>query len=183
MPRINSFTNLSLDGYFADLHDDMSWAHKHDPEWLEFVAANASSGGQLLFGRKTYDLMAAYWPTPLAAQQNPTVAAGMNAMPKYVASRTLTHVTWSNTTLLQGDLLAAVRKLKAQPGPDITILGSGSIVSQLTAAGLIDQLQIVVHPILLGQGKKLFSTLTERKNLTLLSSRQFTNGAVVLSYS
>jgi dihydrofolate reductase len=90
MPKLVVYNSVSLDGYFTDTHGDMSWAHKRDPEWQAFVSENASGGGgQLLFGRVTYDLMASFWPTPLAAQSNPIVVERMNNMPKFVFSTTL----------------------------------------------------------------------------------------------
>src|ERR1700741_2840066 len=102
MRKISSFTNVTLDGFYADTHGDMSWAHQdpNDKEWNEFSASNAKGGGALLFGRVTYQMMASFWPTPMAAKSMPDVAKGMNAMQKYVASRTLSEVSWQNSTLL-----------------------------------------------------------------------------------
>jgi dihydrofolate reductase len=184
MRKLASFTNISLDGFFADAKSDMSWAHKAptDTEWNEFTAANASGGGTLLFGRVTYDMMAGFWPTPMATQMMPEVAKGMNAMPKFVASRTMKKADWQNTTVLHGDLVTAVRKLKSEPGDDIAILGSGSIVAQLADAGLIDTFQVAVAPIVLGDGKALFHGIKNRLNLKLTDSRTFKNGSVVLWY-
>ena len=118
----------------------MGWAHKDpdDAEWNAFVAENANGGGQLLFGRITYEFMASYWPTPMAVENNPVVAERMNGMPKIVFSRTLDEASWNNTTLVKGDLVAEVRKLKKDAGADMAILGSGSIVSQL-ARGRTDR--------------------------------------------
>src|SRR5437762_14024954 len=116
MRRVTVFEQLSLDGYFADSNSDMSWAHKDDPEWNAFAGANASGGGVLLFGRRTYELMASFWPTPQAMEQLPEVAEGMNRMPKMVFSRTLDRATWNNTTLLRGDPAAEVRRLQRQEG-------------------------------------------------------------------
>lgn len=182
MRRISVFNNVSLDGFFTDAKNDMSWAHKHDEEWNAFASGNASGQGELLFGRVTYDMMAAFWPTPQAAQMLPHVAAGMNAMRKYVVSRTLDRAAWQNTTLVKGDLVAEATRLKEQPGPDLVILGSGSIVSQLTAAGLIDEYQIVLNPIVLGRGRTLFATVDRTLPLTLTKTRAFKNGNVVLWY-
>ena len=140
MRKLAAFIQVSLDGYFADADGGIGWAHKDpgDGEWNAFVADNAKGGGQLLFGRITYEFMASYWPTPMAAEQNPVVAERMNSMPKIVFSRTLDEAAWANTTLVNGDLVAEVRKLKKDAGPDMAILGSGSIVSQL-ARGRIDR--------------------------------------------
>lgn len=182
MRRVMVFNNVSLDGFFTDAHGDMSWAHTQDAEWNAFTSGNASAEGALLLGRVTYEMMAAFWPTPQAAQMLPQVAAGMNAMPKFVASRTLDAATWQNTTLLEGDVVDAVRRLKAEPGPDLVLLGSGSIVSQLTEARLVDEYQIVVHPIVVGKGRTLFETVTGKVPLRLTKTRAFTVGNVVLWY-
>lgn len=184
MRKLIAFEQVSLDGFFVDGKGDMSWAHKQqDPEWNAFVAGNASGDGALLFGRVTYEMMASFWPTPMAMESMPAVAEGMNRMPKLVFSRTLEQVSWKNTTLLKGDLAAQVRRLKGEPGPGIAILGSGSIVSQLAQAGLIDELQIVVNPIVLGQGRTLFEGVEQKIALKLVQSRAFGNGNVVLSYA
>ncbi len=182
MRKVNVFNNVSLDGFFTDAKGDMSWAHKQDEEWNAFASANASGNGELLFGRVTYDMMAAFWPTPQAAKMLPKVAAGMNAMRKIVFSRTLDTVSWQNTILMKGDLVTEVRRLKQQPGPDIVILGSGSIVSQLTQARLIDEYQLVLNPIVVGRGRSLFETVVDKFNLTLTRTQSFRNGNVVLWY-
>jgi dihydrofolate reductase len=182
MRKLVVFNMVSLDGYFVDTKGDMSWAHKHDDEWNTFVSGNASGNGMLLFGRVTYDMMAGYWPSPMALQNSPVVAKGMNAMPKIVFSRTLDKASWNNTTLLKGDLAAEVKKLKAAPGPDMVILGSGAIVSQLAQLNLIDEFQLAISPIVLGKGRTLFEGVTKRLNLKLTNSRTFGNGTVFVCY-
>jgi dihydrofolate reductase len=182
MPKLVVYNSMSLDGYFTDADGDMSWAHKRDPEWQAFVSENARGGGQLLFGRVTYDLMASFWPTPLAAQSNPIVAERMNNLRKYVFSTTLDQASWNNTTLFKGDLATEVRKLKQAPGPDIVIMGSGSVVAQLAEAGLIDQYQIVLNPLVVGSGRTLFEGVKRKLPLKLAKSRAFGNGNVVLLY-
>jgi dihydrofolate reductase len=182
MPKLVVYNSVSLDGYFTDADGDMSWAHKRDPEWQAFVSENASAGGQLLFGRVTYDLMASFWATPLAAQSNPIVVERMNNMPKFVFSTTLDKASWNNTTLLKGDLPTEVRKLKRQPGPNIVVMGSGSIVAQLAAVGLVDEYQIVLNPLVVGGGRTLFEGLKNKLPMKLARSRPFGNGNVVLFY-
>ncbi len=182
MPKLVVYNSMSLDGYFTDANGDMSWAHKQDPEWQAFVAENARGGGQLLFGRITYDLMASFWPTPHAAQGNPVIAERMNTLRKYVFSTTMDQAAWSNTTLFKGDLGSEVRKLKQAPGPDIVIMGSGSVVAQLADAGLIDQYQIVLNPLVIGSGRTLFEGVKRKLPLKLAKSRAFGNGNVVLFY-
>jgi dihydrofolate reductase len=170
---------MSLDGFIADSQGDMSWAHRHDEEWNSFAAGNASGEAVLVLGRVTYDMMASYWPTPLASQNAPLVARRMNELEKVVFSRSLAKASWQNTTVARGDLVEGMKRLKAQAGADMVILGSASIVSQLTGAHLIDEYQIAVSPIALGGGKFMFSN---RANLALRRSRTFSNGNVFLSY-
>lgn len=182
MRKLSVFNSVTLDGYFSDVHGDMSWAHKQDAEWNAFVGGNASGGGELLFGRITYELMASYWPTPQAIENDRAVAAGMNRMPKVVFSRTLDRASWSNTRLIRGDIAAEVRKMKNEPGSDMVILGSGTIVSQLAQEGLVDEFQIVVNPIVLGQGRSMFAGIRERLPMRHTKTRTFGNGNVLLCY-
>jgi dihydrofolate reductase len=182
MRRLIVFNQVTLDGYFADVNGDMSWAHKQDAEWNAFVAGNASGGGVLLFGRITYELMASYWPTPVAIKNDPVVAEGMNNLPKVVFSRTLDKASWSNTRLVKDDMAAAVRKMKKEPGKDLVILGSGSIIAQLAQEGLIDEYQIVVNPVVLGKGRTMFDGIKEKLTLKLTKTRAFGNGNVLLCY-
>lgn len=182
MRKLIVFNLVTVDGYIADGKGDMSWAHKSDREWNEFVSGNASGGGTLVFGRVTYDLMVRYWPTPLALENNRVVAEGMNRLPKVVFSRTMDHASWSNTTLVKGNIEEAVRKMKGEPGTDLVILGSGSIVTQLGQAGLIDEYQMVISPIALGEGKTMFQGMEKRLPLKLVKTRVFGNGNVLLCY-
>jgi dihydrofolate reductase len=185
MRKLIVFENVSLDGYFTDASNDMSWAHRKsadDPEWKAFTGENASGESQLLFGRKTYEMMVKYWPTPEAKKNDPKVAGGMNTLPKIVFSRTLTSVSWANTKVVKSDPAAEVRKLKNETGPVLVILGSGSIVAQLAAAGLVDEYQMVVTPVALGKGRTLFEGLPKNMDLKLTHSRVFKNGNVLLNY-
>jgi len=182
MRKLAVFNMVTLDGFFVDSKGDMSWAHKNDEEWNAFVGGNASGSGVLLFGRITYELMASYWPTPMALQNSPVVAKGMNDLPKVVFSRTLDKASWSNTKLVKGDMVGEVRKMKKEPGPDMVILGSGNIVSQLAQENLIDEYQIALNPIVLGKGRTMFEGVNEKLNLKLTKSRTFRNGNVFLCY-
>ena len=185
MPHLHVFENVTLDGYFTGENGDLSWAHQRggdDPEWNEFIAGNAKGGSTLLLGRKTYEMMQAYWPTPQAKREALEVADGMNRMRKVVVSRTLDEPEWSNTKVLSGDLAQEVRQLKESGDGDITILGSGSIVAQLAAAGLIDDYQVVVNPVVLGKGRTMFEGVEDPPNLKLKKTRTFKNGNVLLSY-
>lgn len=184
MAKLNVFNHVSLDGYFVDAKGDMSWAHRSDPEFDAFTADNArGGGGVMLFGRVTYQLMEAFWPTPIAAQQMPEVAATMNAAQKVVFSRTLKKAGWQNTTLIKRGLVPAVKKLKEESKKDLVIFGSGTIVAQLAQAGLIDRYQLVVNPLVLGKGRTLFEGVKKRLELKLTDTRRFKNGNVLLTYA
>jgi dihydrofolate reductase len=183
MRKLVVFNNVTLDGYFAGKNGDLSWAKGHmDAEFNAFVADNAKSGGLLLLGRITYELMTSYWPTPQARENDPVVAERMNNLPKVVFSRTLEKASWSNTKLVKGDMAAEIRQLKKELGKDMTILGSGSIVSQLAQEGLIDEYQMVVNPVVLGEGRTMFDGIKEKLALKLTKSRTFGNGNVFLRY-
>jgi dihydrofolate reductase len=182
MRKLVVFNMVSLDGFFVDGKGDMSWAHKNDAEWNAFVNENASGSGVLVFGRITYELMASYWPTPMALKNSPIVAKGMNDMPKIVFSRTLDKASWNNTKLVKGDLATEVRKMKNEPGPNMVILGSGSIVSQLAQQNLIDEYQVALSPIVLGKGRTMFEGVKDKLNLKLTKSRTFGNGTVFTCY-
>jgi dihydrofolate reductase len=161
----------------------MSWAHKNaDEEWNKFTSENASSGGVLLFGRKTYDLMASFWPTKQAYDMMPEVAEGMNNLPKVVFSRTIDKAEWNNTKLVKDNIAEEVSRMKSESGDDMIIMGSGTIVSQLTQERLIDEYQITVHPLVLGSGRTLFEGIKQQLPLKRVNSRTFGNGNVLLTY-
>lgn len=183
MRRLTVFNQVSLDGYFVDRNGDMSWAKGgSDDEFDAFTEENARGGGVLLFGRVTYELMASFWPTKEAQQMIPVVAERMNSLPKVVFSRSLSRASWSNTTLVKGDLVAEIRRMKDTPGQDMVIMGSGTIASQLASTDLIDEYQIVLMPVVLGGGRTMFEGLDERLSMRLQSSRTFPSGKVFLRY-
>ena len=186
MARIVVFNHISLDGYFVDREGGMQWAHsrigKDDAEWNSFVTENAKGKAVLMFGRKTYDMMASYWPTPMALQSAHDVAEKMNNAPKVVFSKTMDKASWQNTRLVKGDLISEVRKMKQAPGEDMVIFGSGTIVAQLVHAGLVDEYQFALNPIALGQGRTLFEGIKDNLSLKLTKTRPFNNGNVMLWY-
>jgi len=184
MRKLSVFNSVSLDGYFSGENGDIQWAHTAQPdnEFGAFVEENARGGGEILMGRKTYDLMVKYWPTADARKNDPVVAERMNNLPKVVFSRTLDRADWNNTRVVKGDLAAEVRKMKEAPGEDMVILGSGSIVTALTKAGLIDEYQFVVVPVVLGKGRTMFEGVSENVHLRQTKSKTFSKGNVFLSY-
>ena len=181
MRRLTVFNLVTLDGFFAGQGGDISW-HNVDEEFQELANAASNSGNTLLFGRITYELMASYWPTPEAMKNDPIVAAGMNKAEKIVFSRTLDRVDWNNTRLVKSDMIAEIRKLKQQSGKELTVLGSGSIVSQLTQERLIDEYEILLNPVVIGRGKTMFEGVKGRFSLKLTKTRVFGNGNILLNY-
>lgn len=181
MRLLKVFESISVDGYFTDASGDMSFAHAvaPDPEFFAWVGQNASRGRELLFGRKTYQMMEAFWTSPEAHARMPAVATGMNGARKFVVSTTI-RPTWANSELVEGDLVQAVGALKRGDGPPIVVLGSGSVVAALGAAGLVDEYQFVVIPTALGGGRTVFAS---GQQLRLVDHRAFKNGNVVLTYA
>jgi dihydrofolate reductase len=181
MRQVKAFNLVTLDGYFEGPKRDISW-HKSDAETDEYAVQMLKSGDTLLFGRVTYELMASFWPTPHAIKNAPLVAEGMNNADKIVFSRTLKKVEWNNTRLVKDNIAEEVRKMKQLPGKDMTLLGSGSILTQLARQGLIDEYQLMVAPIALGEGTPLFKGIEHRLSLKLKTTRTFRNGNVLLCY-
>lgn len=180
--KLMVFNQVSLDGYFADIQSDVGWAHSRDAEWNDFASDNARGGGTLVFGRVTYQMMERFWQTPEGQAANPEVAHQMTALPKVVFSKTLLAPTWANTRAIRGDITTEMQKLKRESGPDMVIMGSGTIVAQLTDARLIDSYQIVLIPVVLGAGRTMFDGISQRLSLALKGTRSFKNGNVVLDY-
>ena len=181
MRRVASFTFVTLNGCFEAPGGDISW-NSHSDEENDYAKEGSQSGSILLFGRKTYELMIRYWPTPLALQQNPVVADGMNRAEKIVFSRTLQKAEWNNARIMGDDIVAQIARMKNEPGQPMTILGSGSIVNQFAERGLIDEFQFLINPIVIGDGTPLFKNLKRRLSLKLTKSRVFKSGALLLCY-
>ena len=181
MRKLLIFNFTTLNGYFEGPGGDLSW-HRSGEEEGKYAAESVGAGGVLLFGRVTYEHMASFWPTPQAKQQMPAVAEGMNKAEKIVFSRTLKKSDWENTRIISGDLVSSVRELKQSPGNDMCILDSGSIVTQLSDARLIDVYQLMVDPVALGAGTPMFKGLGKKLDLRLMSTRTFNSGVILLSY-
>jgi len=181
MRKVIFFMLISLDGYFEGPNHAIDW-HNVDEEFNQFSLAQLDSAGMLLFGRLTYELMADYWLSPAAARDDPVIAGYMNRLPKIVFSRTLSDVTWQNTRLVKGNMVEEVSKLKREPGKDLFIFGSSDLSVTLLQHALIDEIRVIVNPVILGEGKALFKGLQERLHLRLLKTQTFRNGNVLLCY-
>jgi dihydrofolate reductase len=172
---------VTLDGFFAGPNGEIDWHHVDD-EFNEYAIDLLNAVDTLLFGRVTYQGMASYWPTPTATTDDPIVVAKMNSLPKVVFSHTLLTVEWHPTRLAKGNLADEIATMKQQPGGDMVIFGSGTIVSALAQLGLIDDYRLIVNPVAIGDGQSLFSGISERLNLKLVSTRTFRSGNVLLRY-
>jgi dihydrofolate reductase len=181
MRRILTFLVSTVDGYYEGPNQEFDWPVV-DEEFNQFALDQLDEVDTLMFGRVTYELMASYWPTPAAQQDDPKVAGKMNGLPKIVVSRTLETADWANTRVINGDVAAELGKLKQQPGKDIAIMGSSNLTVSLLQLGLLDEVRLMVHPIVLGDGKSLFRTTKERIPLKLVKTRPFRSGSVMLTY-
>lgn len=181
MKKLSVFNFLTLNGYYKGRNEDISW-HRHGSEEAEFAAEGAQTNSILLFGRKTFEMMAGYWPTPMGMKDNPAVAEGMNKSQKIVFSRSLDTAAWQNTRIVKENIIEEVTKLKQAGDQDMTVLGSGSIVTQLADARLIDVFQFMIDPVVLGEGTSEFRGLSRTLNLKLVNSKTFRSGVVLLTY-
>ena len=172
---------VSLDGFIAGPNGELDW-HVVDEEFNKYAEEMLNSAETILFGRITYEMMAAYWPQPEAIKNDPIIAGKMNSLDKIVFSKTLNEVGWNNATVVKNNLAVEVSKLKAQTGKDILILGSGSIIAQLTEMDLIDEFRFIVNPVILGGGKSQFNENLTRKQLKLTDIRSLASGIVILYY-
>lgn len=177
MRKIVAGLFISLDGvvesperwHFPYFNDEMGAA----------VGAQMAAADTMLLGRRTYEEFAAYWPNQGSDVPG---ADHMNGTPKLVASTTLDEVHWQNSSLIRGDLAEALRELKQQPGGEIAITGSGTLVRSLIRDGLLDELRLLVHPIVVGRGRKLFDGGLADQPLSLLASTTFSTGVLSLVY-
>jgi dihydrofolate reductase len=185
MRKIITTTWVTLDGFIAGPNGEMDWVIV-DEEMGKYEDDLLSAADTLLLGRVTYQSFAGSWPY---VPDNPNVSEGekeyarkLNAMRKIVFSKTLPTVEWNNSSLMKEVLPEAITKLKQEPGRDMLIYGSASIVRTLTNHGLIDEYQLLVHPVILGSGKPLFQDLKDRVKLKLVNTKTHPSGVVVLFY-
>ena len=198
MRRIVLFDRVSADGYFAGPDGNLNWVVSDEELDLSAAESIESSGtGTLLFGRRTYQQFESFWPHALcdaptaprphrpghASPELRAMAVYINEATKVVFSKTLKQVTWKNSQLLHDLDPHEIESLKRQPGTDMMIFGSGSIASQLTQHGLIDEYQLIVSPILLGGGRSLISNVAKSLRLDLLEAKPYRSGNVKLRYA
>jgi dihydrofolate reductase len=159
-------------------HGGWSFEISRGDEGDAFKLEETMSSTALLLGRRTYEGFAAAWPS-----RDGEFADKFNSMPKYVASRTLRSPEWNNTTVLEGDVLQAVAKLKEQLNGDIVVHGSPQLVQSLLEHDLIDELRLMVYPVVLGSGKRLWGETSDKKKLRLTDSKTVGDGVSILVYA
>ncbi len=175
---------VTLDGVMedpggADHFERGGWAFQFErgPAGDKFKLDEVMEAGALLLGRKTYDGFAAAWPS-----RTGEFADKMNGMPKFVVSTTLDRAAWNNSTIIKSNVAEEVAKLKAMPGQDILIAGSGQLVHTLIPHDLIDEYRLMVYPVILGKGKRLFEDGNSRHALQLVEARPVGSGIMILVY-
>jgi len=166
---------LSLDGYTEAPGHDINW-HVWDDEMENYMISFFNTVDTIILGRKSYELMLGYWPF-----ETGRIARAMNETPKLVFSKTLKEAEW-NSTLLEDIIREDIDKLKQQPGKDMVLFGGATLASAFINRNLIDEYQIIVNPIALGDGSPLFKNLENKLNLKLTGTRVFDCGNVILSY-
>ncbi len=181
MRKVILFMMVTLDGFFEGPNGELDW-HNVDEEFNEFAEDQLNSVDVLLFGRRTYEMMANYWPTPSATRDDPIIAKKMNAMPKIVFSRTLEKVGWNNSRLIKENIAEEISSLKQRPGKDLIVFGSSDLAVSLIQMHLIDEYRIMVNPVVLGDGKPLFKGIEDKLNLKLRNTKTFGSGNVLLYY-
>jgi dihydrofolate reductase len=151
-----------------------------DDEGGDYVGKGIEAAGAFLLGRVTYDIFAGYWPNQPA---DDPFARTMNEKPTYVVSTTLTEpLSWQNSTLIRDDVAGSIRRLKAEDGGDIMVIGSGELVQTLIGENLVDVYQLMIHPIVLGKGKRLFRSDLDLSQLELIDSQTTPKGVLLLRY-
>lgn len=186
MAKLFLFMMVSLDGYFEGKNHDLSW-HNVDDEFNDFAARQMQEIGAIFLGHRTYDLMHTYWPTEKPSDKNDAIVAHqMNTLPKYVFSHTLEKVdeeeNWKNVQVITSGIAQKVRDIKGKSQKNIAVLGSSNLCVSLLEEGLLDELRIMVSPIVIGQGTTLFAGMKEKVKFQLTHTRQFANGNVLLTY-
>jgi dihydrofolate reductase len=181
MRKLLSFMVVTLDGYYEGPNGEFDWPNVDD-EFNEFAISQLNDIDTLLFGRVTYEGMASYWPTPAAEAYSPVIAERMNTIPKIVFSNTLADASWENSKLVRGEAGETVKELKEQPGGALAMFGSPTLTVSLLEQGLVDDLRVMIHPILLGDGKSLFTGLHDRVHVKLGPTTVFSSGNVLLRY-
>jgi dihydrofolate reductase len=181
MRKVFLFMMVTLDGYHEGVDHDISWHNARSEEFDKFASAQLGEADTLIFGRRTYDLMAGFWPTDEGKEADPETARIMTETPKVVFTATPLADTWQNTES-SDNVTSKMAALKAAEGKDIAVLGSNNLCVTLLREGLLDEIRIMINPVVIGRGTPLFAGLDIRKNFELTDTRVFGDGNVLLTY-
>ncbi|QHV95660.1 dihydrofolate reductase family protein [Spirosoma endbachense] len=186
MRKLVLFAHISLDGFAADIHGGLGFL-SYNQELQQFADELVKTVGVPVYGKHTYQLMAGYWPTvladPTASQHELDHARWVEQIPKIVFSTTLPSADWLNTRLIKDNVVDEITQLKQQPGKDLVIFGSPGLAKSFMHLGLIDEYKLMLHPVLLGEGIRLFASSSPMNKLRLLESKTLGSGVVTLHYA
>jgi len=173
---------ITIDGYFEGLNNDLGWFVTGE-DFLEYAAKQLEEVDAILFGRITYEMMASYWPAaPAESGAIAIIKEKMNSLHKVVFSKTLGKAEWNNSVIIKEHITDEIKKLKQQPGKDMVIFGSGTLVSELTSLKLIDEYRLIINPVILGNGNPMFKSINEKIGLQLINTKTLASGSIILYY-
>lgn len=185
MRKIFLFMMVSLDGYFEGPGHDLSWHHV-DSKFNDFAIKQMQEADTILFGKRTYQLMESFWPSKAGLEGDPEVANLMNSTSKVVVSSSLKKVFqtehWKHVRLINENVEKEIRKLKNAKGKDIIVLASSNLCVSLLKWGLLDEVRIMINPVVIGKGTPLFHGIKEKVGFKLMKSRNFKSGNILLTY-
>jgi dihydrofolate reductase len=185
MRKIVVFNLLSIDGFFEGKNHDINW-HQVDEEFNKFAVDHTAKFDTIIFGSRTYKLFEDFWPSAVNnskfSADDQRIAKIIDDAQKYVFSKKIKEVKWKNSVLLNEIDKKEVEKIKKEKGKDIVIFGSGTIVSQFSDLGLIDEYRFIINPLALGEGTSMFKGVSKQLNFKLISTKKFKNGNILLTY-
>ncbi|MGB8193580.1 MAG: dihydrofolate reductase family protein [Chitinophagaceae bacterium] len=187
MRKVIVSMNITLDGFMAGPNCELDWHFNYwNEEMAEYASYQLSHADTILLGRVTYNAMAKYWTavtmSAVAPRQDLAFAGMMNNYHKIVFSKTMEKAEWNNSRLVKNNISKEIMQLKRQPGKDMIIYGSGSVVSTLMRSDLVDEYVLWIHPVVLGKGKNLFKSQHDMHALRLIEVKSFSSGVIILSY-
>ena len=175
---------MSIDGYYTDLKNQIEWFPRFEDEDFAWSHDILTRADLLVFGRRTYEEFSTFFPTvdPVSAGWDPYIPKQLNELHKLVFSTTLKETTWKPSSIARTDPATEIARLKKQPGKDMVVIGSGTIVADLVRAGLVDELKLRIIPVILGSGKSLFKDQNDPRKMKLVESKTFKSGVQALYY-
>jgi dihydrofolate reductase len=181
--KVIVFNMITLDGYFEGPKHELDWHNVNQEFNDDFAIPQLDEIDTLIFGRKTYELMASFWPTEVAQKEDPAVATRMTDLHKLVFSHSMDKADWKNTTVLKDDGIEKLRALKNTPGKDMLIMGSSNLCVGLLDEKIIDEVRLIINPVILGDGHMLFEGIKEPLQLRLIDMKVFKSDNILVRYT